>query len=120
MYSKKTGIRMMDSKLFEDKYFATLRFDRQHEEKKKHVLTASRISGWDYKSPNNSSYENLFKLYSFLKIPHSQTEELFKRMEFNFVYGNIDDHLKNHSFTYNKEEDNWQLSPAYDITFALN
>ena len=41
-------------------------------------------------------------------------------MVFNVVYGNVDDHLKNHSFIYSKENDNWQLSPAYDITFALN
>jgi len=116
---KNAGIRMMDSKLIEEKHFATLRFDRQNGEKK-HVLTASGITGWDYKNPNDSSYENLFKLCSFLKIPHSQIEELFKRMVFNVVYGNVDDHLKNHSFIYNKKDDNWELSPAYDITFAFN
>jgi len=116
---KKMGIRMMGSKLIEDKHFATIRFDRQDGEKK-HVLTASGMTGWDYRSPNESSYENLFRLCSFLKIPHSQMEELFKRMVFNIVYGNVDDHLKNHSFVYNKQDKNWQLSPAYDITYALN
>lgn len=116
---QKIGIRMMDSKLIEDKHFATLRFDRQNGEKK-HVLTASGITGWDYRNPNNSSYENLFKLTSFLKVPHTQIEELFKRMVFNVVYGNVDDHLKNHSFIYNKNDDNWKLSPAYDITYPLN
>jgi len=116
---QKVGIRMMESKLIEDKHFATLRFDRQNGEKK-HVLTASGITGWDYKNPNNSSYKNLFKLASFLKVPHIQIEELFKRMVFNVIYGNVDDHLKNHSFIYNKNEDNWELSPAYDITYALN
>lgn len=117
--ARKVGIRMMDSKLIEDKHFATLRFDRQDGEKK-HVLTASGLTGWDYKSSDNSSYENLFKLCSFLKIPHAQVEELFKRMVFNVIYGNVDDHLKNHSFIYDRHEDSWQLSPAYDITFALN
>lgn len=116
---KKTGIRMMDSKLIEDKHFATLRYDRQNGEKQ-HVLTASGMTGWDYKSAQDSSYENLFKLGSFLKIPHTQTEELFKRMVFNVIYGNTDDHMKNHSFIYNKEDDKWAISPAYDITFALN
>lgn len=116
---KKCGIRMMDSKLIDDKHFATLRFDRQDGEKK-HVLTATGMTGWDYKSPDKSSYENLFKLCSFLKISYLQIEELFKRMVFNVIYGNIDDHLKNHSFIYDKQEDTWQLSPAYDITFALN
>lgn len=116
---KKSGIRMMDSKLIEDKHFATLRFDRQNGEKK-HVLTASGMTGWDYKNPNNSSYENLFKLCSFLKIPHAQVEELFKRMVFNIIYRNVDDHLKNHAFIYNQEDDSWELSPVYDVTFALN
>ncbi|MFK8056023.1 MAG: type II toxin-antitoxin system HipA family toxin [Saprospiraceae bacterium] len=117
--ARKAGIRMMDSKLIDDKHFATLRFDRQDGEKK-HVLTASGLTGWDYKSVKESSYENLFKLCSFLKIPHAQTEELFKRMIFNVVYGNLDDHLKNHSFIYNQQGDSWQLSPAYDLTYALN
>ena len=116
---KNLGIRMMDSKLIEDKHFATLRYDRQNGEKK-HVLTASGMTGWDYKNPADSSYENLFKLCSFLKIPHTQTEELFKRMVFNVVYSNTDDHLKNHSFIYNRQKDNWDLSPAYDITYAVN
>jgi len=113
------GIRMMPSKLIDNKHFATLRFDRQHGEKL-HVLTASGLTGWDYKDPVASSYENLFKLCTFLKIPHVQVEELYKRMIFNIVYGNTDDHLKNHSFIYNKTKDNWELSPAYDITYALN
>jgi len=113
------GINMMDSKLIEEKHFATLRFDRQ-EGKKQHVLTASGLTGWDFKSAVNSSYENLFKLGSFLKISHAQTEELFKRMVFNVVFNNTDNHLKNHSFIYNQQKDNWRLAPAYDLTYALN
>jgi len=116
---KNIGIRMMDSKLIDGKHFATLRFDRQDGEKK-HVLTASGMTGWDYKSATDSSYENLFKLGSFLKIPHAQIEELFKRMVFNVIYGNTDDHLKNHSFIYDRKDDRWSLSPAYDVTYALN
>ena len=86
---KKIGIRIMDSKLIEGKHFATLRYDRQEGEKK-HVLTATGMTGWDYKNPDTSSYENLFKLCSFLKIPHAQMEELFKRMVFNIIYKNTD------------------------------
>ena len=47
-------------------------------------------------------------------------EELFKRMVFNVVYGNVDDHLKNHSFIHDPTSDRWSISPAYDITFPLN
>ena len=110
---------MMPSKLIEQKHFATLRFDRQNG-KKKHVLTACGLTGWDYQSPKDSSYENLFELALFLKVPHREIEELFKRMVFNVVFFNSDDHLKNHSFIYDEEKDKWNISPAYDITYSLN
>ncbi|MNU85229.1 hypothetical protein D3C71_749670 [compost metagenome] len=113
------GIRMMPSKLIEQKHFATLRFDRQ-DGRKKHVLTATGLSGWDFKDFKDSSYENLFELALFLKIPHSEIDELFRRMIFNLVYCNTDDHLKNHSFIYNEQEDKWNLAPAYDLTYSLN
>ncbi len=113
------GITMMPSKLIDQKHFATLRFDRQNG-RKKHVLTATGLTGWDFQEPTNSSYENLFELALFLKIPHSELEELFKRMVFNVVFCNTDDHLKNHAFIYNEEEDSWNLTPAYDLTYSLN
>ncbi len=117
--AKHIGINMMPSKLIEQKHFATLRFDRQNGEKQ-HVLTATGLTGWDYQSPKNSSYENLFELALFLKVPHRDLEELFKRMVFNVVFFNSDDHLKNHSFIYHKNQYNWRISPAYDITYSLN
>ena len=41
-------------------------------------------------------------------------------MVFNLVFKNVDDHLKNHSFIYDKDKNSWNLSPAYDLTYALN
>jgi serine/threonine-protein kinase HipA len=117
--AKQLGINMMPSKLIEQKHFATLRFDRMNG-KKKHVLTATGLTGWDYQNPKDSSYENLFELALFLKVPHRDIEELFKRMIFNVVYFNSDDHLKNHAFIYDEEKDKWNISPAYDITYSLN
>jgi serine/threonine-protein kinase HipA len=113
------GITMMPSKLIDQKHFATLRFDRQ-DGKKKHVLTASGLTGWDFQRPNDSSYENLFELALFLKVPNRDIEELFKRMVFNIVFCNSDDHLKNHAFIYDEAKDRWELSPAYDLTYSLN
>ncbi len=113
------GIDMMESKLIDHKHFATKRFDRQHG-KKQHALTATGLTGWDFKDPVPSSYENLFKLSLFLKIPHSEIEQLFLRMIFNVIFCNVDDHLKNHSFIYHPEEDQWHLAPAYDLTYAIN
>jgi len=113
------GIEMMPSKLIDDKHFATSRFDRQNG-KKQHILTASGMTGWDFKKPENSSYENLFKLAFDLKIPHKNIQQLFKRMVFNLVFFNIDDHLKNFSFIYDSDKDRWNLAPAYDLTYPLD
>ncbi len=117
--AQEVGIEMMPSKLIENKHFATLRYDRQNGEKQ-HVLTASGLTGWDFKKPENATYENVFKLALDLKVPHRDIQELFKRMIFNLVFANIDDHLKNHSFIFNKEADTWSLAPAYDLTYPLN
>lgn len=113
------GIEMMPSKLIDEKHFATLRFDRR-EGKKQHILTASGMTGWDFKKPDNSSYENLFKLAVDLKLPHKDIQQLFKRMVFNLVFANIDDHLKNFSFIYDANQDKWNLAPAYDLTYPLD
>ena len=113
------GIEMMPSKLIDDKHFATLRFDRQKGQKQ-HILTASGMTGWDFKKPENSSYENLFKLALDLKLSHKNIQQLYKRMVFNFIFSNIDDHLKNFSFIYDLEKDRWNLSPAYDLTYPLD
>ncbi len=113
------GIQMMPSKLIEEKHFATQRFDRQNGEKK-HILTASGLTGWDFKQPEMSSYESLFELAIFLNLPSNQLDELFRRMVFNVVFCNTDDHLKNHSFIYDPLLNKWNLAPAYDITYSLN
>jgi serine/threonine-protein kinase HipA len=115
----RAGIVMMPTKMIEEKHFATLRFDRQHGQKK-HVLTATGITGWDYRDQQVSSYENLFDLAIYLKCPHRDIEQLYRRMVFNLVFSNDDDHLKNHSFIYEEHTDCWELAPAYDITYSLN
>lgn len=118
--AQEVGIEMMPSKLIENKHFATLRYDRQNGEKQ-HALTVTGLTGWDFKSqPENSSYENVFKVAVALKVPHKDLQQLFKRMVFNLIFKNVDDHLKNHSFIYNKEDNSWSLGPAYDLTYALN
>ncbi|WP_109696608.1 type II toxin-antitoxin system HipA family toxin [Chitinophaga deserti] len=118
--AQQAGIDMMDSHMIDNRHFATKRFDRQ-DGRKQHILTASGITGWAYSgSPVNSRYENLFKLALHLKLPHRDIEQLYRRMVFNVVYANTDDHLKNHSFIYDDQQDLWRLSPAYDVTYSLN
>lgn len=113
------GINMMPGKMIDGRHFATVRFDRE-EGKKKHVLTATGLTGFDFTDPKVSRYENLFDLAVYLKIPHKDIEQLYRRMVFNIVFANHDDHLKNHSFIYNEESDLWHLAPAYDLTYSLN
>lgn len=113
------GIEMMPSRLIDDKHFATLRFDRQNGEKQ-HILTASGMTGWDFKKAEVSTYDNLFKLAIDLKLPHKDIQQLFKRMVFNYVFANIDDHLKNFSFIYDDKNEKWNLAPAYDLTYPLD
>ncbi|WP_010178229.1 type II toxin-antitoxin system HipA family toxin [Aquimarina agarilytica] len=120
LLAQEARIDMMPCKLIERKHFATLRYDRQYGEKQ-HILTVTGLTGWDFKSqPENSSYENIFKVALALKVPHKDLQQLFKRMVFNLIFKNVDDHLKNHSFIYNKVTDSWNLGPAYDLTYALN
>lgn len=114
------NINMTASELIEDKHFATTRFDRKNG-KKIHILTASGMTGWDFTDdPKNSSYENLFKLATALKLPHGQIEQLYRRMVFNVVFANADDHLKNHSFMYDQDNNSWDLAPAYDLNYSFN
>ena len=110
---------MMPSKMIGDRHFATLRYDRI-DGKKVHVLTATGISGHNYRDPGASSYENLFEIAHTLNLPSADMDALFRRMVFNLVYHNTDDHLKNHSFLYEPENDRWRITPSYDINFALD
>lgn len=115
----KAGIKMMPSKLIDNKHFATLRYDRK-DGKKSHTLTASGLTGWDFMKPDDSSYENLFDLAIALKVPHKDLQELYRRMVFNLTFANIDDHLKNHSFIYDENNNTWGIAPMYDVTYPLN
>lgn len=117
--AKEAGIHMMESKMVDQRHFATKRFDRQAGGKV-HCFTATGLTGWDFKDPQKSSYENLFDLAIFLRVPHIEMEQLFRRMVFNVVFANHDDHLKNHSFLYNRQQHSWHLAPAYDLTYSLN
>ncbi len=119
LMAQEAGINMMPSKLIDNTHFATLRYDRQNGEKQ-HVLTASGLTGWDFKKPDDASYENVFKLALGLKVPYKDIQELFRRMVFNVIFANTDDHLKNHSFIYDKEKNGWNLAPAYDLTYPLD
>lgn len=113
------GITMIECKMIANKHFATKRFDRINNQKV-HILTASGMSGIDFKNREHSSYNNLFKLTEVINLSKEEVTQLFRRMVFNYVFSNTDDHLKNFSFQYNDATNDWSLAPAYDITFPRN
>lgn len=116
------GITMSESRLLEENgraHFMTKRFDREGKNAKHHIQTLCAMSHLDYKKKSTNSYEQLLITLSELELPHDAFVEVFRRMIFNVMGRNCDDHTKNFSFIL-KEGGRWQLAPAYDVTFAHN
>lgn len=115
-----SGIEMMESKLLEENgraHFMTKRFDREGAKVKHHVQTFCAIEHFDFNEVTSFSYEQLFQTMRKLRLGYPDAEQMFRRMVFNVVSRNCDDHTKNFSFML-KQNENWQLSPAYDICHA--
>ena len=83
------------------------------------MQTLCAMNHIDYKKTSSNSYEQLFMTLKDLKLGHEDNVEVFRRMVFNVMGRNCDDHSKNFSFLL-QEGQSWQLSPAYDVTFAYN
>ena len=121
------GINMMPSTLLEERgraHFLTQRFDRvQHaktgETVRLHMATLCGVAHMDFNDPLRYSYEEAFAVMRVLGLPYPDAVEFFRRMCFNVVARNCDDHTKNTSFLMDPQGE-WHLSPAYDITFAYN
>ena len=112
------GISMMPCKLLQEgnrRHFVTRRFDRSGN-KKIHVQTLNGLAHVDYKMPGSYSYAELFGVARRLGLPASAAEQLFRRMVFNIVARNHDDHSKNFSFLL--KDGNWELAPAYDLAYS--
>jgi serine/threonine-protein kinase HipA len=95
----------------------TKRFDRTVNGEKIHMQTMAGIANMDRDFPQN--YESLFIIANYLKLPYSSQEEIFRRMVFNVMARNHDDHTKNHSFLM-YPSGKWELSPAYDLCYSYN
>lgn len=118
---KECGIKMSDCSLIEENeraHFLTKRFDRQ-DGKKIHMQTLCGIAHYDYRNPRSYSYEQAFNVMRALRLPYSQAQEMYRRLVFNVVIRNQDDHTKNISFLMDRQG-KWTLSPAYDMGFAYN
>ena len=119
LMAKKAGIIISDCKLFKENgraHFMTKRFDRLNGEKV-HMQTLCAIAHFDYNDPGTYSYEQAFQIIRKLSLSHQHSIQLFRRMVFNVIARNQDDHTKNISFLM-RQTGEWELSPAYDVTFS--
>jgi serine/threonine-protein kinase HipA len=121
LMAKDAGINMTECLLKKEHHrahFMTKRFDRINNEKV-HMQTLCGLAHFDYNLPGNYSYEQAFQIIREMRLPYSDCKQFFRRMVFNIMARNQDDHTKNISFLMDKEG-KWSLSPAYDVTFAYN
>ena len=115
-------INMMKCQLLEEDgraHFMTQRFDRTRNGDKLHMLSLCAMAHFDFNSPGAYSYEQVFQVMRQLRLPYKDAEQQFRRMVFNVVARNQDDHTKNISFLMDKNGV-WRLSPAYDVIYSYN
>lgn len=118
--AKDCGINIMESELLEENgraHFMTKRFDRENGSTKHHIQTFCAMQHYDFNEVRSYSYEQLFQTMRMLRLPYPDAEQMYRRMVFNVIARNCDDHTKNFAFRL-KEGGIWELAPAYDICHA--
>lgn len=118
--ARKCGINVPDFKLTNGKYFTTRRFDLAATGERIHMATAGGLLGISLSNPV-LDYSNLLALTGYLTQSSFDVEEMYRRMIFNYLTDNKDDHCKNFSYTVQKDERGkwrWHLAPAYDLTLC--
>jgi serine/threonine-protein kinase HipA len=116
------GIAMAECRLLEEnnrRHFMTRRFDRLDGGGKLHMQSLAGLAHYDFNAAGAHSYEQAFQVIRRLGLPMDAIEEQFRRMAFNIVARNQDDHVKNIAFLMDKAG-NWSLSPAFDVTYSYN
>lgn len=115
------GIAMSPCRLLEENgraHFMTRRFDREGHQKH-HLQTLCAMAHLDFRQLASHDYAQFFQTINRLQLGYDALEEGFRRMVFNVMAANCDDHTKNSSFIL-KEGEDWQLAPAYDLVYAYN
>ena len=113
---------MTECRLFSEhgrRHFMTRRFDRLEGGEKLHVQSLCALAHFDFNSPGLYAYEQALLTIRRLGLPSSAVEEQFRRMAFNIIARNQDDHVKNIAFLMDKAGD-WSLAPAFDISYSYN
>ena len=117
LMAKEAAIEMTECRLLEENdraHFMTKRFDREHGKGKFHVQSFCAIAHNDFNEITLFSYEQLFETMRSILLPYTDAEQLYRRMVFNVMARNCDDHTKNFSFIMDKTGQ-WKLSPAFDV-----
>jgi len=120
--ARDAGIAMSPCRLFEEsgrQHFMTRRFDRLAGGEKLHMQSLGALAHFDYNMPGAYSYEQALMVIRQLGLPMSAVEEMFRRMAFNIIARNQDDHVKNIAFLMDKSGQ-WALAPAFDVTYSYN
>ena len=125
LMARRAGIVMHECRLLEENgraHFMTRRFDRDVVDGhtvKHHVQTLCAMDHLDFKQRATHAYAQLFIVVSRLNLGDAALEQVFRRMAFNVMARNCDDHTKNFAFLM-KQGGNWEFAPAYDVTHAYN
>ncbi|MBU1533802.1 HipA domain-containing protein [Myxococcota bacterium] len=122
LMTQKAGITMAECRLLEEsgrRHFMTRRFDRLPGGDKIHMQSLAAMAHFDFNNPGGHSYEQALLIMRQLGLPMEDLEEQYRRMVFNVLARNQDDHVKNIAFLMDRTG-RWRLSPAYDVTYAYN
>ena len=122
LMAKAARVSMSESRLLEEngrRHFMTRRFDRLEGGEKLHMQSLCALAHYDFNQAGAYSYEQALLVIRQLALPMAAVEEQFRRMVFNIVARNQDDHVKNIAFLMNKQGE-WSLAPAFDVTYSYN
>ena len=119
LMAKAAGIEMTECRLWQKRHFMTRRFDRLADGGKLHVQTLGALAHYDFNIPRLYSYENALAITRQIVHNARDLAQLFRRMVFNVLAWNCDDHVKNISYTMDRAGE-WRLAPAYDECYAYN
>lgn len=118
--ARDAGIVMTECRLLEEngrRHFMTRRFDRLDDGGKIHMQSLGALGHYDFNQAGAHAYEEAFLVIRQLDLPHDALEQMFRRMTFNVIARNQDDHVKNIAFLMDRGG-TWRLAPAFDMTYA--
>ena len=120
--ARAAGIRMIECRILHENdrhHFMTRRFDRTDTGGKIHMQSLGALAHYDFNQPGAHSYEQALRVIDRLGLGKDAAEEQFRRLAFNIVARNQDDHVKNIAFLMDRSG-RWRLSPAFDVTYSYN